>query len=529
MPAAIAYFVPALLMPHADDAAPSHSTRSACPGSTPPGHATSTSNRHPPTPASSATSSVSDASQLPDTLAPRLRPFASTRPSPSPEQLLDLSLVEPYKNRNLSVPNRCEPMTIDFTTESAQDWTAFHSACTALFGADFDPAEPFDDIRLMMKREEQFSHCVSKGSKDKRHATLPSWRRSEIKSQLLTVTANKKIKRDLIYQAIAYLDMVLARSINIPREVHWELIMACLLMGDEAKNDDYVRDKGKNLIYEIARLKQVELQYEYNGDVFSNKTRNQLILTFGNQFDWNLHCDSLYDWVMLYLRNYSALLHEDAAEFRQDKTPSLYYGVFLSAFLLMDYAVMSEELSALPYSVVAAGIVKAVTEDLEQERGVVNASLRYTGYTDKQLMLVTQCLHGDPELAGYYNVQSDNKDIYVHSTWFLPNDDEAEEESEDESKWSVPYRGYEADLPPPLPGLFDGLALLPVKTVAPEAPAAEAVFVYAAVEEAPVVSNVSPAVELEFFELPSEEELAALTAAFLASDRYIYDMDMCFL
>ncbi|KAJ3242231.1 hypothetical protein HDU81_006643 [Chytriomyces hyalinus] len=539
MPAAIASFVPALSTLQVD-AARSHLPRSACVGSTPPAHATSTSDRHPPTPASSATSSIRDASQLPDTQAPRLKPYASTRPSPSPEQLLDLSKVEPFnKIRFLTVPNRCEPMTQDFTTESAQDWTEFRAACTALFGADFEPAEPFADIRLMMKREERFSHSVSSRSNDKRHGSLPTWLRSELVAQMLAITANLNVKRDLIYQAIAYLDMVLARSINIPREAHWELIFACLYMADDAKNDHYFYDKGKFVIRAIARCQQNELQYKYDGDIFSEATRDQLLLALVRQSSWNLHCDSLYDWVMLYLRNYSALLHEDAAEFRQDKTPSLYFRVLTSAFLLMDYAAMSEELSALPYSVVAAGIVKAVTEDLEHpDDRVVNASLRYTGYTDEQMKLVSQCLHGDPNLAEFYNIESDSKDIYEHSTWYMPDENDVAQ-VEDESKWSLPHRGYEADLPAAPPALFAGLALRPAATEPldwsgfPDAwrclQVAEAVVVDDALEEEPALFEVGPDTELDWSDIPSEEELAASWAEFVASDRYINDPDILLL
>ncbi|KAJ3218073.1 hypothetical protein HDU81_000669, partial [Chytriomyces hyalinus] len=101
-------------------------------------------------------------------------------------------------------------------------------------------------------------------------------------------------------------------------------------------------------------------------------------------FDWDLGCPTVLDWLQVYFANFIALTRRDATALEFDKIPSVPDKMFVAAFFLLENVLQSCEVTDLPYSVIAAGVFKAVTVDLMPDQEL-DSCLKFTEYTDEQL------------------------------------------------------------------------------------------------------------------------------------------------
>ncbi|KAI8827977.1 hypothetical protein BJ741DRAFT_627736 [Chytriomyces cf. hyalinus JEL632] len=128
-------------------------------------------------------------------------------------------------------------------------------------------------------------------------------------------------------------------------------------------------------------------------------------------------CPTVLDWLQVYVANFIALTRPDAAALELMTMPSIPDKMFLGAFFLLENLVQSCDVADLPYSVIAAGVFKAVTVDLmpDQER---DSCLKFTGYTDAQLYKVTRFIPDEVELEFRMDwIVSDNADVLVQAKY----------------------------------------------------------------------------------------------------------------
>ncbi|KAJ3254560.1 hypothetical protein HDU77_004046 [Chytriomyces hyalinus] len=106
-----------------------------------------------------------------------------------------------------------------------------------------------------------------------------------------------------------------------------------------------------------------------------------------SQFDWNLGCPTVLDWLQT------------------------------RAFFLLENLVQSCEVADLPYSIIAAGVFKAVTVDLMPDQEL-DLCFKFTGYTDEQLYKVTRHIPDEAELEFRMDcVVSVNADVLVQAKY----------------------------------------------------------------------------------------------------------------
>ncbi|KAJ3250162.1 hypothetical protein HDU77_006929 [Chytriomyces hyalinus] len=316
-----------------------------------------------------------------------------------PMPLLDFTSLETYQDL---VPDLyCEPYVHSFQTKSTQNWSELRAAIERKFLPSSNSSEyPFKLIEQMTKWEEEFSTGLAQASKDERHPLLCQFR---LKSDFLAITQDNGLPRDIVSKAAAILDMVLARSVNAMPIYRKDIILACLRMAVDWIFDDVLckadergdmtkpfEESGRYLLETLAIQVEDRVQARRKDDIMSPENRLHMIGTFINQWDWNFHCNSLLDWLLLYFRNFSALTRADPQQFQQAGVPNLPMQTLLSAFYLHDSLMFRNEVGDLPYSLLAAGIFKAVTAKLTPV--AIDACLKYTGYTDKQMCRVTKLI-----------------------------------------------------------------------------------------------------------------------------------------
>ncbi|KAJ3249307.1 hypothetical protein HDU77_007789 [Chytriomyces hyalinus] len=379
---------------------------------------------------------------------PNLESHCNQPPTP----LLDFLSLDMYKHLKPTCYH--EPYVSNCKIESTQDWSALKAEIRAVF-PNFDASSHLNLTKLMKQWEENFSTEPDFGVRHLHHTQLPLKPQSQLKHLLLRMSMG--LARDVASKAFAFLDMVLARSVNAMPEFQTDLALACLLMATELINDEMSltappqidpsakpansdesakpneSDKSANtdksakpplpsnqpLEQSDKPLEQTNKPLEQSdkpdpkaektaykdylsiaaaakaragpNDIMSHQNRNKLIYVFASQWDWSFNCYSPLEWILLYLRNYAALTQGDETEFEEAGVPNLPEQTFYSAFYLLDGLMTHELAGHAPYSLLTAGIFKAVTVDLlPVNQRQIDASRKYTGYTDKELESVTE-------------------------------------------------------------------------------------------------------------------------------------------
>ncbi|KAJ3248717.1 hypothetical protein HDU77_008021, partial [Chytriomyces hyalinus] len=277
---------------------------------------------------------------------PNLESHCNQPPTP----LLDFLSLDMYKHLKPTCYH--EPYVSNCKIESTQDWSALKAEIRAVF-PNFDASSHLNLTKLMKQWEENFSTEPDFGVRHLHHTQLPLKPQSQLKHLLLRMSMG--LARDVASKAFAFLDMVLARSVNAMPEFQTDLALACLLMATELINDEMSLTAPPQIDPSAKPANSDESAKPNESD----KSANTVIGTFINQWDWNFHCNSLLDWLLLYFRNFSALTRADPQQFQQAGVPNLPMQTLLSAFYLHDSLMFRNEVGDLPYSLLAAGIFKA--------------------------------------------------------------------------------------------------------------------------------------------------------------------------
>ncbi|KAI8827394.1 hypothetical protein BJ741DRAFT_28696, partial [Chytriomyces cf. hyalinus JEL632] len=363
--------------------------------------------------------------------------------------LLDFLSLDMYSH--LTPTHRHDPYVVGFKMESAQDWSELRAEIRAVF-PNYDASSHLTLAEQMKQREENFSTEPGFGDRDFHHPHLPLAPQARLKQELLRITIG--VARDVVSRAFAFLDMVLARSVNAMPEFRVDLALACLLMATELVNDEFISappdsdeivqpvENNPQIVQPVENDLQIVQPVEndlqivqpvenhlpprtayqhfaliaegaelraYDHEILSSRNRHDLTCVFASQWDWNMNCNSPLEWILLYLRNYAALTQGDENEFEEAGVPNLPEQTLHSAFYLLDSLIVHQTAGYAPYSLLAAAVFKAVTVDLlPVEQRQIDASLKYTGYIDTELNAVTKhiqksfphYMHAIPALPG---------------------------------------------------------------------------------------------------------------------------------
>ncbi|KAI8836283.1 hypothetical protein BJ741DRAFT_606285, partial [Chytriomyces cf. hyalinus JEL632] len=239
-------------------------------------------------------------------------------------------------------------------------------------------------IFCIPQAEEEFSVGPSFSTTLARNPDLGAGARKTLVKKLFKDGAKYKIPRDIVYRALAYLDLILARSVNI---VNWDIpdvYLVCVHMAELHYS------QGLN---EYSR--QIERAYKRVLHAFCilSYKRASLSRKILSMFEWNLGGPTHLDWLLVYFANFNALTTKDANALDFEKKLDVPHNILSAAFWVLENVVQSLQVAELPYSIIAAGVFKAVTVDLVPNREL-DACLEFTGYTDEQLYRVTQCIAG---------------------------------------------------------------------------------------------------------------------------------------
>ncbi|KAJ3232842.1 hypothetical protein HDU81_002642 [Chytriomyces hyalinus] len=212
----------------ANSDAPTSLFNDAWVGSSPQAHAPTTPHHHdqqqPPqqtyaTLASYGSETVNRAEQPPQPFAILTGPDGKKYCNQPPTPLLDFLSLKTY---NHLAPFECHPPpVVDFNMASNQDWTELKKEMTTVFpNLNLESSTHITLIQQLKERD------------------------------LLHWTQDCHVPRDVVSMAFAFLDMVLARSINATMEFRNDIALSCLLMATELVNDEFrnppVKDDGEN-------------------------------------------------------------------------------------------------------------------------------------------------------------------------------------------------------------------------------------------------------------------------------------------
>ncbi|KAJ3243049.1 hypothetical protein HDU78_000879 [Chytriomyces hyalinus] len=313
--------------------------------------------------------------------------------------LLDFATVPAATKVPASI--RVASYTEDFSTVSELDLSAFHSACDRVFGSRFDCSSQTFWIQRLMKAEEAFSVGPSYATTSARNPDLAEDFRPRLMEMVFSDAVKHGLPREVVCRTVAYLDLVLARSVNIANKVLLDVYLLCLLLAE-----DYYHD---------SRLGYTELIW---GEVWDRCLDPfPLKNAYALPFDWDLGCPTVLDWLQVYFANFIALTRRDAAALEFVTMPSIPDKMFAGAFFLLENLIQSCDVADLPYSVIAAGVFKAVTVDLMPDQEL-DSCLKFTGYTDEQLYKVTRFIPDEVELEFRLDcVVSVNADILVQAKY----------------------------------------------------------------------------------------------------------------
>ncbi|KAI8827519.1 hypothetical protein BJ741DRAFT_654239 [Chytriomyces cf. hyalinus JEL632] len=127
---------------------------------------------------------------------------------------------------------RVEAYSQDFSTESVQDLSAFNSACDRVFGSGLDCSGQTIWIQHLIKAEEEFSVGPTFGTVHARNLDLQAGFMKTMLQALFSDACDYEIPREVVYRTLAYFDLIFARSVNI---ADWDLpdiYVACVHMAE---------------------------------------------------------------------------------------------------------------------------------------------------------------------------------------------------------------------------------------------------------------------------------------------------------
>ncbi|KAJ3240105.1 hypothetical protein HDU81_004525 [Chytriomyces hyalinus] len=247
------------------------------------------------------------------------------------------------------------------------------------FGPRFDCSSQTIWIQCLMKAEEAFSVGPSYATTSPRHPDLAE----DFRPQLMEMVFSD------------------AQQHSLPRELGLlDVYLLCLLMAELHCCND--RSEYTELIWEDVLERCSALFYPHE---CSFTLWDGLKNAYALPFDWNLGCPTVLDW-----------LQTDATALEFDKIPSIPDKKFVAAFFLLENLLQSCEVTVLPYSVIAAGVFKAVTVELMPDLEL-DSCLKFTGY-DEQLYKVTRYIPDEVELEFRLEcVVSVNPDVLVQAKY----------------------------------------------------------------------------------------------------------------
>ncbi|KAJ3250300.1 hypothetical protein HDU77_006781 [Chytriomyces hyalinus] len=123
--------------------------------------------------------------------------------------------------------------TEDFSTVSELDLSAFHSACDRVFGSGFDCSSQTFYIQRLMKAEEAFSVGPSYATTSARNPDLAEDFRPRLMEMVFFDAVQHGLPRELVYRTVAYLDLVLARSVNIANRDLMDVYALCVFLAED--------------------------------------------------------------------------------------------------------------------------------------------------------------------------------------------------------------------------------------------------------------------------------------------------------
>ncbi|KAI8827502.1 hypothetical protein BJ741DRAFT_629804 [Chytriomyces cf. hyalinus JEL632] len=268
------------------------------------------------------------------------------------------------------------------------------------------------EYSFCFQAEEAFSVGPSYATTSARNPDLAEDFRPQLMEVVFSDAVQHGFPRELVYRTVAYLDLVLARSVNIANRDLMDVYSLCVFLAEDYYHSS--RPGYTELIREDNWQRSLDPFYPHG---CSQAVMDGLQYAIISQFDWNLGCPTVLDWLQVYFANYIALTRRDAAALEFMTTPSIPDKMFVGAFFLLENLVQSCDVADLPYSIIAAGVFKAVTVDLmsDQER---DSCFKFTGYTDEQLYKVTRHIPDEVELEFRMDcLVSDNADVLVQAKY----------------------------------------------------------------------------------------------------------------
>ncbi|KAJ3236401.1 hypothetical protein HDU78_004663 [Chytriomyces hyalinus] len=294
---------------------------------------------------------------------PNLESHCNQPPTP----LLDFLSLDMYKHLKPTCYH--EPYVSNCKIESTQDWSALKAEIKAVF-PNFDASSHLNLTKLMKQWEENFSTEPDFGVRHLHHTQLPLKPQSQLKHLLLRMSMG--LARDVASKAFAFLDMADERGdMTKPFEESGRYLLETLAINVE----DRVQARRKDDIM------SPENRQSDKPDPKAEKTAYKDYLSIAAAAKARAGPNLAMDACLKYTG------YTDKQMCREEAgVPNLPEQTFYSAFYLLDGLMTHELAGHAPYSLLTAGIFKAVTVDLlPVNQRQIDASRKYTGYTDKEL------------------------------------------------------------------------------------------------------------------------------------------------
>ncbi|KAJ3247446.1 hypothetical protein HDU78_004151, partial [Chytriomyces hyalinus] len=257
--------------------------------------------------------------------------------------------------------------------------------------------------------EEEFSVGPSFDTRLERNPNLGAGVMKALVKKLFRDGIRFEIPREIVYRALAYLDMIFARSVNIANWDFPDVYLVCVHMA-ELHHSQGLKEYSLKIERAYRRVLDAFCILKYKRTSLSRK-----ILSM---FEWNLGGPTHLDWLLVYFANFKALTQKDANTLDFEKKLDIPHNTLSAAFYVLEQVVQSLQVADLPYSIITAGVFKAVTVDLMPNRDL-NACLEFTGYTDEQMYRVTQCIAGLEWPVAFDRVWSEYADVMLQGGYFL--------------------------------------------------------------------------------------------------------------